>query len=282
MGLKILFFALGTLGLVLLLLRLKTRTARLRFESVRESLGRRNGGDPGLFLPDRYPSLPEPVMRFFRHALQPETPACAAVRLTAHGRMKTDPGTPYIELACREVLAPGRGFAWEARARMKGLPVLVQDHYFENSGRMWIAAAGLLPLIDAGDAGITRSARGRLAFEALWCPSALLPGAANPYCRWEAPADDRIRLFQTIDGEELSLDLVIDSEGRVLEVLGERYGNSGRPDYGFTPYGFRVLEEKRFAGTTIAARLSGGWWYGSERFVESDASEFHVETAEFF
>jgi len=39
--------------------------------------------------------------------------------------------------------------------------------------------------------------------------------------------------------------------------------------------------KKRTQFNEIASWLRGGWWYGTERYREEDASEFVVESAEF-
>lgn len=222
--------------------------------------------------------LPEPARRFFLHAIREGTPLARSVLLRQTARMKPAPERAYVDLTCSQRLTPGQGFVWWARAKMGPLPMTVTDHYFRDDGSVTVTVLGLVRVGNDTGPDVARSARGRLAAEALWCPSALLPGEG---VRWEAVDERGARVIQRIDGEEVSVTIAVDAEGRVEETTMDRYGNVDRPDWGPTPYGFLVLEEVTFGGHTIPSRLRGGWWYGSDRYREADATEIVVLDAEF-
>jgi hypothetical protein len=221
--------------------------------------------------------LPEPVQRYLRHAIAPGTPLSPSVRLWMDGTMTPTPGGPSTDLTAVETLAPHRGFVWTARATMNGLPVRVRDHYFGGEGGVDVVALGLVPIPLGGGPDVTRSSRGRLVAEAVWCPTALV----HPSVAWEALGDDRARFTLTVDGDPISVTLRLGPDGALREVTLNRWGDvDGQPARPI-PYGFRVEEERTFGGVTIPTRLAGGWHYGTDRFDPASAATFTVHRATF-
>lgn len=230
-----------------------------------------------VFSPDLVADLPEPARRYLLHAIAPGTPLTPAARLQMHGEMRPTPGGPQITFSAKETIAPRRGFVWTARTRLYGLPVHVRDHYFDREGGLRVHALGLLPVQSAGGEDVTRSARGRLVAEAVWCPTAL----AGPGVTWEAAGPDRARFTLAVDGEPVTVTLHVGPEGALREVTLDRWGDVGVPAFRPLPYGFRVEEEATFAGVTIPTFLRGGWWYGTDRFDPGDAATFAIRSATF-
>jgi len=232
---------------------------------------------PGNFSPARCADLPAPARRYLRHAIAPGTPLARIVRLEMDGSMRPRPGGPRVALTADEVLAPHVGFTWTARARMFGLPVRVRDHYFENEGGVSVAIIGVIPVARETGADVTRSSRGRLVAEAVWCPTALV----GPDVRWEGVDADRIRFTLTVDGDAIPVTLRVGHDGALRDVTLERWGKIDVPTARPIPYGFEVLDDATFEGVTIPARLRGGWWYGTDRFDQEEAAEFVIHAASF-
>lgn len=88
-------------------------------------------------------------------------------------------------------------------------------------------------------------------------------------------------MSQTIDGESVVFEAKLDARGAAKSVQMERYGNEGRKDWGTTPYGFTVEAEKAFGDYTIPTKFRGGWWFGTSRFVEGDASDYEIVDARY-
>src|SRR5918994_1091164 len=61
--------------------------------------------------------LPEPVQRYFRHAVGPGTPLYSRVSLKMSGKIKAGQNSPWMRFTATQILAPHRGFVWKARAR---------------------------------------------------------------------------------------------------------------------------------------------------------------------
>jgi hypothetical protein len=191
--------------------------------------------------------------------------------------MTPTPGGTPVDLSAVETLAPRSGFVWTARARMNGLPVRVRDHYYRGAGGVDVVALGVLPLPLGSGPDVTRSSRGRLVAEGVWCPTALL----HPSVTWEAVDRERARYTITVDGEAIGVTIHVAPDGRLREVSLLRWGDvEGRPARPL-PYGFRVEEERTFGGVTIPSRLTGGWHYGTDRFESATAATFEVQRAAF-
>lgn len=178
-----------------------------------------------------------------------------------------------VDLTADELLAPPHGFIWTAQLRMNGVPIRVRDRYFDEQGGVRVELFGFVPIQSDSGANVTRSSRHRLAAEAVWSPSVLLP---QDGIRWEAIDSKHVRVVLTIDGEAIPLTLAVDQDGRLQELMMRRWGNVGVEDWQLLPYGFRVEEEAVFDGITIPSRLIGGWWYGTDRFEAATATEFTI------
>lgn len=221
--------------------------------------------------------LPEPARRWLRHAIAPGTSLTPACRLWMEGTMTPTPGGPAVALTAVETLAPRKGFVWTAKARMNGLPVRVRDHYYRDGGGIDVAAIGIVPLPIGSGPDVTRSSRGRLVAEGVWCPTALV----HPDVAWESVDEERARYTLIVDGEAITVTIRVASDGALRDVVLLRWGGAEGSPARLLPYGFRVEEEHTFDGVTIPTHLTGGWQYGTDRFDPGSAATFSVSSAEF-
>jgi hypothetical protein len=80
---------------------------------------------------------------------------------------------------------------------------------------------------------------------------------------------DDSRFTATVDLHGLSTPLTfnVDQEGRLKDLVLQRWGNLTH-DHSFQeiPYGIVAEEERTFGGHTIPSKLRGGWWYGTDRY----------------
>ena len=230
---------------------------------------------PPVYSEARVDDLPEPARRYLRHAIAPGTPLAPACRLWMDGTMTPTPGAAPTRLTAVETLAPRRGFVWTAHARMNGLPVRVRDHYLQNDGGIDVVAVGLVPVPLASGPDVTRSSRGRLVGEAVWCPTALV----HPDVAWEAVDDDRARFTIRVDGDPVAVTIRVDADGALREVGLDRWGDPDGEAPRLHPYGFRVEAEGTFDGVTIPTRITGGWGYGTGAYDPATAASFIVRRA---
>ena len=156
-------------------------------------------------------------------------------------------------------------------------PCACADHYASGEGGVEVIALGLLPIPLASGPDVTRSSRGHLIAEAVWCPTALV----HPSVRWEAAGADRARFTLAVDGDAVAVTIQVDASGRVEEVTLDRWGDPDGGPARLVPYGFRVDAESAFGGITIPTHLVGGWFYGTNRFDPAGAAHFTVHRAAF-
>jgi len=219
--------------------------------------------------------LPELAQRYLLHAIKPGTPLARRAELKMSGMLKPKEDGTWMPLQATQILTPGRGFIWKAKAKAVG-PVFMRatDHYADGSGRMRISLLGLLPIVNASNPDIAKSAAGRLLGESCWLPTTFLPqyGAV-----WQEVDSLHAKVTVTVDDLTATLILTIDEEGRLKEVVLPRWKDDIKE---YVPFGVVIKEEQEFGGYTIPSRLHGGWWYGSEQYAEF--FRFTIEQAKFY
>lgn len=260
----ILLLVLALWGLLVAWLALR----RVRFNNeVRLALlalKHKAGAGEEVFSVDRIAHFPEPARRYLSHAIAEGTRLAASVDFRMEGEIKLGPKTKWQHFSAREVLAGPHGFVWDAGVKAGVLAVRGVDSYLEGEGRMRVWVAGIVPIIDARSADISRSTAGRLGSELAWAPSILLlmDGVA-----WSAPASDEVVAAFTLDGEKIELHLKIDEAGAVRELFLQRWSinvDSAGPQY--LPFGATVSAEASAGGYTWPSRMEGGWRYGTDQY----------------
>lgn len=234
-----------------------------------------SGKPEAVFSPEMVEGLPDLAQRYLLHAIQPGTPLARRVELTMSGTIKAKDGAPWLPLHAEQILTPGRGFIWKAKAKATSPFFLhVTDHYADGEGRMRVALIGLLPMVNASNPDIAKSGAGRLLVESVWLPATLLPrhGAV-----WEETNGLHAKVTLTVDGLSSMLTLTIDEEGRLKDVVLPRWKDDIQA---FVPFGAAIEEEQAFGGYTIPSQLRGGWGYGTEHY--SEFIRFTIEQAAFY
>lgn len=225
------------------------------------------------FSPEIVADLPEPVRRYFLHAIAPGTPLATSVTLTMSGSIKLQ--EEWHSFRATELLAPFRGFIWRPVVPMKRVLLRGADFY-HNGGAGMRFFVHMLPVITVSGPQIARSALGRMVGEAGWLPAALLPREG---VSWKAIDKEHIQATVSGNDETHTLTLTIDAEGRIRDMMFDRWSNQEK---GYIPFGMLAGEERTWGGYTIPARLRVGWWYGSDRFAtEGEFFRCTIEEARF-
>ena len=110
------------------------------------------------------------------------------------------------------------GFVWDARIQMVPLvSVRVRDAYVDGAGSMHASIAGLFSVVnDRGSRELDLGALQRYLAEAVWLPTALLPG---PGLSWEAMDAERARATMTDGRLTVSAEFSFNGAGDVVEVF---------------------------------------------------------------
>jgi hypothetical protein len=248
-----------------------------------QNAGRRLDVRPGheTFSEEMLAGLPDPARRYLRHAIRPGAVLASQVRLTLQAGVKirkTDQEAPYRTYRFEEVLTAGRGLWGRGWVEGASLPKSASFWYSDGDAAGRDALLDVYPTLQNSGAEFTRVLKSRFLYELTWIPTAFLPQRG---ARWEALDDERARVMVELDGEIMTLELRVDADGRLLEAAADRWGSVGNAQghFSYIPFGMAVDEEKTFGDYTIPTILWGGWWYRTERYVESTRAI--VETADF-
>ncbi|MFI7582136.1 DUF6544 family protein [Kocuria kalidii] len=215
-------------------------------------------------------ALPEPARRWLGRAVPPGTPAWSVAELSMRGEIRL--GGAWHAFSARQLLAPGVGFVWAARTRVLGLPVAGFDRYGPGGGELRWRLLGVVPVLSAAGADVSRSAAGRLAGEGVLVPTAC------PRAVWsEGPAPDTAVMSWVLDGEREDTVVRVDPEGRLRELSMRRWGDPDGTGYGRHPFGVALSEEIDVDGVRVPAVLSAGWAWGSERQAEGEFFRARIE-----
>ncbi|AKS41555.1 DUF6544 family protein [Wenzhouxiangella marina] len=218
---------------------------------------------PAAFEPACLAALPEPARRYFAYTIQPGTPLLPVAEIQMRGQFSlgTKEAPNYLPMEARQILASPHGFVWAMRTR-GGMPISGSD-----SGR-WtrFRILGVIPVARlGGDPDHTRSAFGRYVAEAVfWTPAALLP---SPGVDWQAVDQDTARVTIRHGSLEQSVDVTVDSEGRPVQVLFQRWSNAN-PDrtHRLQPFGGRMSDFREVEGYRLPFRVEAGNFFGTDDY----------------
>lgn len=224
---------------------------------------------PGSFSEREVEAVPHPVRRFFTGAIAPGTPLARSARFRMRGSVKL--GKVWLPFRARQILAPHRGLVWAARVAgvLAGC-----DRYAEGQGSMDWKVLGLLRIVHAEGADTSRSTAGRVAAEAVWVPTTLLPRFG---VRWAAPDPHHIIASYRLDDTELEVRYELDRQNRIRSVVLDRWGDQEGPGaFAFHPFGFEATAYSTFDGVTIPSAGRGGWFLGTDRWREGEFMRYQI------
>ena len=232
---------------------------------------------------ESFEDLPTPVARYFRWALTDGAPLVQTARVAHAGEFRLqgngDEGwRPFDSVQVFATQPPA--FVWNARIRMAPLmPVRVRDQYSDGIGSILGKLLALIPVVDeSGGPEMAQGSLMRYLAEAVWFPTALLPGAGVSW----APIDEASALA-TLDDGTTSVSLTFHFSPETGEVTGitspGRYYQEGPGQYSLYPWeGFFWDYEER-QGMMIPTEGRVQWilpagpqayWRGRIRTIEFD------------
>ncbi len=222
--------------------------------------------------------LPEIATRYLAHAIAPSVVLADTVDLEIQG--STMQQGRWLSFTAHERLEAGIGFHWAARLRYGPLVLKGVDQLRAGEASLDFRLFGLVPFLRASGSDVVRAARGRLAIESLWLPSATHPELG---ARWSTPdpADpNRAQVRLPVDGEEAVITLVIAPGGRLESASVPRWGDPTESGtFGMHPFGGVLDGEATFGDYTIPARLRAGWGFGTPSYRET--FRFEITAASF-
>ncbi|MGV0027396.1 DUF6920 family protein [Phormidesmis priestleyi] len=218
------------------------------------------------FQPEQIENFPEAVQQYLNHAIAPKTLLASAVRLRMRGEIKLQRWLPF---RAEQVICWSRGMIWQATVRINGIPIEGSDRLIDGEGSMRWKLLGVIPVMVASGADVTRSSAGRVQAESVWLPSVF----CGDRVFWTADTSQIHAQFPAY-GNLADLSLTVD-QGRLETVRTSRWGNPEGAEFHDVNFGAIAEEERTFGGYTIPTRLRVGWYFGSNRF-ESEGEFFRV------
>lgn len=181
-----------------------------------------NGGSSQFFSREQLAGLPDAAMRYLEFALLPGQPLVrrSQIRHAGEFAMRDGAWSPFTSVEHFSVWP--RGFVWDARIRAAPLlSVCVRDRFLGGEGVMYARLAGLIPLVE--QRGTPEMAAGsllRYLAEAVWVPTALLPGHG---IHWRAINEESARVSLTDGPTTVFLDFTFGPEGEIVRASARRH-----------------------------------------------------------
>jgi hypothetical protein len=234
-----------------------------------------DGPADGVFTADRLADLPEPVRRWLTHAIDGGTPLARAVELRTHGEIFLGRWSPFTAV---QRLSVSGGFVWGATARLLGLPIRGFDRWTHGTGEMRWRLFGVVPMGSASGEDVSRSAAGRHAGELL---VALPTAALSPEVTWRSLDPDRAVASVRGAAGTHDVTVTVDGDGVLTSVAMSRWGPLGRGAYGEQPFGAALHREVEAGGMRIPRRITAGYHYGTERWVDGQFIRWTIDEVRF-
>jgi hypothetical protein len=230
------------------------------------------GSSREVFTSAEVEGLPAPVRRYLRASIAAGTPLATCARLRMRGRIKVGWWLPFT---ARQIVNPHEGLVWAARAA--GV-IAGSDRYIDGVGVMDWKIGGMVTLMHAEGADVTRSAAGRTGGEAILLPTALLPRFG---VTWSAVDDLHIIAHHRVGRVPVDLHLRLDPQSRLRSVSFQRWGD---PDatgtWDWHPFGGQITGHRSFAGLTVPSAGRLGWHFGTDRWTSGEFFRYRITSLE--
>jgi hypothetical protein len=208
---------------------------------------------------DSIASLPAPVRRYFRTVLKDGQPIVRMARLEQSGTFALPGSANWKPFLAEEVfVTQPRGFIWDARIRTAPcVSIYVRDGYQFGRGSMTAALLGLVKVVDERDREeLDAGALQRYLAEAVWFPTALLPGQGID---WTAIDDSHARAMLHDRGTTVSLEFEFAPTGEVIGMYTPRRYRENKGGYVATPWGVICRRYEERSGMRIPLEADVYW-----------------------
>ena len=276
--LRILFYLLGGLGVVIALLAAVSWVAERAWElkvkrEVQELFAgaTEKTGDRIITEADLQ-GLPACVQKWLKKSKVTGKRRVGTVRLKQSGVIRTQEGQPWLPFEAVQYYTVDRpGFIWKARVKAAPLIHLVgRDRYFNGTGNMLIKFLVLKTVADGKGAKMNQGALLRFLSEIMWFPSATL----SEYIRWEAVDENSARAIMTYKDVTASGVFTFSAQGDPVEFVAKRY-RATDDGYSLDTWSGVVRGYREFGGVRIPAQVEVMW-----KFEAGDFSYFQGEVIE--
>jgi hypothetical protein len=204
-------------------------------------------------------SAPAPVARYLLKSIRGQAADIRQVDLVTAGEFRGSLDAPWLPFqATQRFTTSPAGFVWDARIGMtRFLDVYVRDAYVEGRGEMVAKVGGAWTVAREADAAALADGQlMRFLGEAMWFPTALLPGRN---VTWTA-IDDHAALATIIDrGRRVSLRFTFNAADDLIEVFAPNRMRATDGGYIATPWMVRCTRHEWRGTVRIPMRCEAEW-----------------------
>ena len=208
--------------------------------------------------------VPAPVARYLRLALPTPKPI-EEVRLRQVGTLRTDVNTDrWMDFDADHLVVPrAGGFVWDARVRVAPLlHVRVRDALIEGRGSGQVSLLSAFPVgADGGTPEMNSGSLHRYLAEAVWYPTALLPG---PTLKWTDIDASRALATLTNHGVTVSLEFRFAEGGEVTGIYTPGRWGSFPDGYKQVPWEGHFRGYRPWGGVVVPSEGDVGWYVNDE------------------
>jgi hypothetical protein len=222
--------------------------------------------------------LPEPVQRYMRFTGVLGKPWIHSVVLRQAGRFRQGLDRPWMPMMAKQTntVSPV-SFAWDARFKIMGLPLLrARDEYGSGRGHMHAKLAGLYTVFDVKGEKLDQGALLRYLSEMIWFPTAFLGGNTA----WRAVDGHSADVQLSDAGKSVSGRLFFDDDGRPTNFTAKRYREIDG-DFSLDPWSTPITGYGVRAGLRLPTQGQAVWNLpsGDLMYVELEIEEVSYNAA---
>jgi hypothetical protein len=253
-------------GMVGLVVTVSSRRLEHSVRSAQRALMERSASR-GLARPAVDPrSLPPPVARYFKLAIDADRSPVRSARLRHGGSMRLKPDAAWMPIRGEQAFsADPPGFIWWGRIRIApGIWIDARDTFTDSEASMKILAGSILPLGDVRGPELDQGAALRVLGEMAWFPTALFDAR---YVTWSAIDAGRARATLRFGGREVSAVFHFGADGLPERISAQRYRDLGGGKSELTPWSGYARDYRRVAGMLIPFEMESVWELESGPFL---------------
>jgi len=210
------------------------------------------------------------AVKYFRASADKNAVYSHAAEILMTGGFKL--GDDWLDLEAEQILSPQKGFIWKASIGSGLSTIKGFDFYYNKRGMVNFKIWGIVPVVKLEGKDIDRASIGRLLAESILVPSAFFAHYGHAM---KSVDEETILVPVEFDGEKTEMRIKISSDGLPVEVVIQRWGdvNPGNK-FMYTPFGMKFISYKTIEGYTIPVEMSGGWNYGTDKYMETVKLKF--------
>ena len=261
-----LFFAVAVLVIGAVATRIGARRQQSALAADTERLIRAGGANDAVARRESLDlgDLPPPVRRYLRLAL-PSPTHIQEVHIRQTGSLRTDATSErWMSFDAEHLVVPAaNGFVWNARVRVAPLVHLgVRDALIDGSGSGQVSVMTAFTVsAAAGGIEMNSGSLHRYLAEAVWYPTALLPG---PGLRWTGMDSTRALATLTSHGVSVSLEFRFAENGEVSGIYTPARWGTFPGGYKQVAWEGHFRDYRERGGVVVPTEGEVGWYVGDE------------------